>query len=440
MQKLIASNDYYYPTCYCPCIVNDDGSAVEDDKSLFPTISFFTQPDHGYGEKSVYHATVRDSHVYRDSATSKAYPFSLSYEDRYGWIPTQFRETCSLNTCIDVWWRGDKDDEPTNCEWFIKYKYTKPSVWHNYVTFTDREWWCSAAYAREYGWTNGKTHGVDHSTSQMYVELRGQDLFRQYILTRSQAQKVLQSVLPQHAVPAGLVSELYRTAMNSITCNTNTIANILEIVDMIKEIKSGNFGALLSDLPKYLKSKQTKKVASSSWLGYRYAYNTTKSDIEEYKEKLLPLFNQKSGRHIVRSGMTVKEGTAHCKVVYTDRALNSVQQLYVMLKRMGLCLDAYSVWDMIPLSFVVDWFLPIGDFLEDFSQNWVADSAIFDIATVTTSWKWSHTIQDTAGCYDISYYSRSVTTEPPEFESYSEDPSTKTTLKRVVDAAALIIG
>lgn len=138
--------------------------------------------------------------------------------------------------------------------------------------------------------------------------------------------------------------------------------------------------------------------------------------------------------------MKVKEGTAHCKVVYTDRALNSAQQLYVMLKRTGLCLDAYNIWDMIPLSFVIDWFLPIGDFLEDFSQNWVADSAIFDIATVTTSWKWSHTIQDTNGCYDISYYSRTVTTDPPEFESYSEDPSTKTVLKRAVDAAALIIG
>lgn len=105
-----------------------------------------------------------------------------------------------------------------------------------------------------------------------------------------------------------------------------------------------------------------------------------------------------------------------------------------------MCLDAYNVWDMIPLSFVADWFLPIGDFLEDFSQNWVADSAIFDIATVTTSWKWSHTIRDASGDYEISYYSRSVTSEPPEFESYSEDPSTKTVLKRVVDAAALIVG
>lgn len=444
MREFWASIDYFAEYCYCPCRVNDDGTAVDDANIASPKVSFFSQPDSGFGEKGVSHITVTDNHIYPSTpdALLKFPMYFFSANADYGWQTTRREVRTYLNTVIETYWRGEEyDNDPTQAGWFIRYKHTKPTnTYSYYVTFVDREWWCSAAYAREYGWTKGFTHGVDHSTRQMYRQGEGHDLFHRYILTPEQARDIYLSVAPQHTVPAGLMSELYRTAMNSITCNTNSIANILEIVGTIKDVKDGNIGALVSDLPKYLKSKQLKKVASSSWLGYRYAYNTTKSDIEEYKEKLLPLFDQKAGRHIVRSGMVVDEGVAHCKVVYSDRALNSAQKLYVMLKRTGLCLDAYSVWDMIPLSFVADWFLPIGDFLEDFSQNWVANSAIFDIATITTSWKWSHTIRDSRGGYDISYYSRSVTTEPPEFESYSEDPSTKTILKRVVDAAALIVG
>lgn len=444
MREFWASLDSNVDYCFCPCRVNDDGTALKDADTASPKISFFSQPDSGYGEKGVSHITVTDNHIY-PSTTDALQKFPMYYfSDNvdYGGRKSRWEIRTYLNTIIETYWRGEEyDDEPTQADWFIQIKHTKPvNVYRYYVPFTKAEWWCSAAYAREYGWTRGNTHGVGHFSRQGYVWEEGQDLFHRYILTPEQARDVYNLVAPQHNVPAGLMSELYRTAMNSITCNTNSIANILEIVGTIKDVKDGNIGALVSDLPKYLKSKQFKKVASSSWLGYRYAYNTTKSDIEEYKEKLLPLFDQRTGRHIVRSGMAVPEGVAHCKVVYSDRALNCAQKLYVMLKRTGLFLDAYSIWDMIPLSFVADWFLPIGDFLEDFSQNWVANSAIFDIATITTSWKWSHTIRDSRGGYDISYYSRSVTTEPPEFESYSEDPSTKTILKRVVDAAALIVG
>lgn len=441
MREFWASTDYNARYCYCMCIVNDDGTAVDDADIASPKVSFFSQPDSGFGEKSVSHITVTDKHVYPSAADMQRFPtyyFKAKY--RYGWHKARREIRTYLNTVIETYWVGEEyDGDPTQASWFIRTKHTRPENPNgNDVTFVNREWWCSADYAREYGY--GSTHGVDHSARFAYKVKEGHDLFHRYVLTREQALDIYKSIAPQHDVPAGLLSELYRTAMNSITCNTNSIANILEVVDTIKDVKNGNIGALVSDIPKYLKSKQFKKAASSSWLGYRYAYNTTKSDIAEYKEKLLPLFDQKTGRHIVRSGMATDEGIAHCKVIYSDRALNSAQELYVMLKRTGLCLDAYNIWDMIPLSFIADWFLPIGDFLEDFSQNWVADSAIFDIATVTTSWKWSHTIRDNCGEYEISYYSRSVTTEPPEFESYSEDPSTKTILKRVVDAAALIVG
>lgn len=440
MREIWAKDKHYdKPLVYCPCIVNDNGSAIDDKNLSFPKVSFFSQPDSGYGEKSVSHITVTDRHVYPNvhkngyvrPMFAELYPFMINYQ----WGHKTYQ--ASLNMITITLWKG-LSETPDEASWYLRETFTKPFLDNYRVIFSERSWECSESCDQE--WNMGGTSGHDNHQFYMYIEDEGKDLFSQYMLTPNQARTLYTSVSGQHSVPAGLLSELYRNAMNSITCNTNTIANIAEIIGIFKDIKKGNIGALLSDIPEYLKKKQFKKVASSSWLGYRYAYNTTKSDIQEYKDKLLPLLNQKPGSHIVRSGSSVKEGTAHCKVVYSDRALNGVQQLYVLLKRTGLALDAYNTWDMIPLSFVLDWFLPIGDFLEDFSQNWVADSAIFDIATITTSWKWKHTIQDYSGYYEISYYSRDVTTEPPEFESYSEDPSTKTVLKRIVDAAALIVG
>lgn len=439
MREFWAGNDRYYPCVYCPCIVNNNGSVIKNDKISFPKISFFSQPDSGFGEKGVSHITVTDRHVYPNTDRNDHHlPTFAKFATKINGHPGYVSYRATLNTMVISRWRGSSDT-PEGASWYIIETFTKPSNSYSYyVTFNERSWVCSESCDKE--WNMGGTSGTDHSTLQMYREYEGKNLFKQYILTADQAERLYNSVAPQHFVPAGLVSELYRNAMNSITCNTNTIANIAEVIGIFTDIKQGNIGSLISDIPSFLKKKQFKKAASSSWLGYRYAYNTTKSDIQEYKNKLLPLLQQKTGSHIVRSGAATRGGVAHCKVVYTDRALNSVQQLYTLLKRTGLCLDAYNVWDMVPLSFVADWFLPIGDFLEDFSSNWVANTAMFDIETITTSWKWNHTIQDTAGWYEISHYSRDVTTEPPEFESYSEDPSTKTILKRIVDAGALIIG
>lgn len=443
MREFWANDNHYSSGSYwCPCVVNDDGTAVDDAKVFAPKISFFSQPDHGFGEKSVSHITVTDEHVYPSfGGEGNHHPMYWHDEWYEGWTKRQGLISTTLNTVYNCGWKGEGDD-PFTSDWYIVIKHTKPNnTYKYYVEFTDREWWCSPSYAAEYGWTQGQTHGFDHSTMQMYLQIEEKHAFNRYALTADQAECIYLSVADQHAVPAGLVSELYRNAMNSITCNTNSIANIREVVELLKDIKSGNIGALVSDIPSLLKGKNIRKAASSSWLGYRYSYSTTKSDIAEYKDKLLPyLLDYNNGRHIVRSGISTSKGEAHCKVIYRDRALSAVEQVYTLLKRTGLALDLYNAWDMVPLSFVADWFLPIGDYLEDFSQNWVANTQIFDIATITTSWKWSHWIRDMRGGYRITYYSRSVTSDPPAFESYAEDPSSKTVLKRIVDAAALIVG
>jgi hypothetical protein len=93
---------------------------------------------------------------------------------------------------------------------------------------------------------------------------------------------------------------------------------------------------------------------------------------------------------------------------------------------------------MIPYSFIVDWFLPIGDIL----NAWDAEREFkeyYDVTDVQFSLKYE--AKNEVGI--ISCYSRWLTGMPPELQGrymMENDPSTKTIIKRVLDAGALILG
>jgi len=63
------------------------------------------------------------------------------------------------------------------------------------------------------------------------------------------------------------------------------------------------------------------------------------------------------------SGRTVISGYLTGDNVYPDTISKA---LAVFLDEIGLNIDARTVWDVIPLSFMVDYFIPIGDLLESF--------------------------------------------------------------------------
>jgi len=61
------------------------------------------------------------------------------------------------------------------------------------------------------------------------------------------------------------------------------------------------------------------------------------------------------------SGILTIRGTIDGGMVFPDDPLKA---LYVFLDEIGLNVDLKVLWDVIPFSFVVDYFLPLGDFLE----------------------------------------------------------------------------
>jgi hypothetical protein len=192
----------------------------------------------------------------------------------------------------------------------------------------------------------------------------------------------------------------------------NSIANVLQVADYCIDIAHGDLKGIsgLSDL----------------WLRYRYEYNTTKSDIAEYIEitkRILDLCNAPTvtahgassfGNYTVRCSFDVDCS----KVIPQDTA--------DWFSKYGFDLTLYNVWDMIPYSFVVDWFVNVGGIIENLEN--AGNAAMLHptncFASITAN--------------DNHYYLRF----PYEY-SYSasiladSNPSTKTTLMRVADAIAL---
>lgn len=228
----------------------------------------------------------------------------------------------------------------------------------------------------------------------------------------------------------GILPNLYRSgfasayvdAMNNLPeVRCNMIANVLDIASALRDIKKGNLLDGVKDL-----IKDPRKA----WLSYRYAYSTTKMDVQEVSGVITRL------KHLLDAGVDFKTNGTYKRGNQLFRAVATVPLSTVLpdpsfvskLDKAGLKLSAYNVWDMIPYSFVVDWFLGIGDLLE-----W-AESLNEALEVKPTSvWYSCQTVTDELVIY--FRISASGITGTPFYAT--KNASTKTLLMRLTDALAL---
>jgi hypothetical protein len=156
------------------------------------------------------------------------------------------------------------------------------------------------------------------------------------------------------------LNEVYCRAYQSMPAiTTNNIQNIQGILHVLRTVLSGIGGG---------QGLVFTGVGSlrDAWLGYRYSYSTTKADIEELSQYIERMHDLSDADSIIGHGLyRVESGEAswvfRCalKVSLTD-----MTGILSEIERLGLALDGYNAWDLIPYSFVLDWFLHIGDMLE----------------------------------------------------------------------------
>lgn len=438
MKEGWAVDSYSYPRHIAyPFCVKDDGTAMseKENERFRGRYDIMSHNDnHNWGEKPVSHIKVVAYSLDPGQVAKIGWPCTIVYTTwGYGpWYWTHHVDTFVNGFHERVYKHLYSTPRVTDCWYDITYTQCELSD-DGCVRYFGGRAYCSPSYGREYG---RDPAGFDPGPATRWVKKSGAYGFTRCDLTYEAAMRYYRMLEPNHRPDGGEFSEVYRNAMSSIGADVNSLANVADFIGAVRDIKKGRLFKGISSI------SDTVKMAAKGWLGYRYAYCTTKSDLEEY-QKLVHKFTHEDRTkvQIARAGLTNDAGSFHCKVVYSDNVCNKIDELYHQLCRAGLMVDEYKLWDMIPMSFVVDWFVPIGDLLEDIStHHWTAEYGMFNISTVTTSFKWTDSLLTNAGRVDVTYYNRSVTTEPPPFASYREDPSTSTVIKRWVDGGALLIG
>lgn len=163
------------------------------------------------------------------------------------------------------------------------------------------------------------------------------------------------------------------------------------LVKAYSSLRKGNvngvFNALLGTGKRPYKGwKQTVHdatgVASESWLAWQYGVRPLISDlagaVKEYDKvrRIRPLIRSysASGSHDQRAGGTVSVAnpptmyvthmTQNVKVRAYAEFQDSAQAWDQSAQRLGLTDPLLLAWELIPYSFVIDWFVGVGDYLE----------------------------------------------------------------------------
>lgn len=152
------------------------------------------------------------------------------------------------------------------------------------------------------------------------------------------------------------------------------LANVVQL--------AGDISSALSGRP-HFRMETAKKTLKSAWLSYRYTYTTTKLDIAEMGS-LLARF--KDLANMTRDNITIRGSATYLGRTYRYSAEIPLRNLLPedvsdVLAKLGFNLNAAAAWDMIPYSFIVDWFLNIGDFLSR-AESWQS----FVAMTPTNVW------------------------------------------------------
>lgn len=231
-----------------------------------------------------------------------------------------------------------------------------------------------------------------------------------------------------------LVQRSFLSACNSVPrLGDNNISNIAEFVSFLYNL--------------IIRRKvEIPQSLSQAWLSYRYQYKTTKGDIEtaisfmrRHAQRYLRSTGLKIyGFHAIEyNGVTIQ---CRCTLVLKERELSYVNKIWNALDRWGLKPNFYIVWDMIPYSFVVDWFIPVGSVLEvwDASGRFISEHYEFSDIIYSMSY-----LSESSSGFLWKTYRRWVEKAPPQLDGYymfEDAGKSKVWNYRALDATSLTLG
>jgi hypothetical protein len=154
---------------------------------------------------------------------------------------------------------------------------------------------------------------------------------------------------------------------------------LLNVAKSVKALRSGNvrhLEAFSTGIPKGFRPKS--RDSANLWLEYHFGWTPLMQDIYDAVQVLsaIPpaLGIRATGRWLEpidsTSGVNPiyrRLGSYECKTLVGGEVYVSNPNL-ALANQLGLINPATVAWELVPFSFLVDWFLPVGKFLDSFSS------------------------------------------------------------------------
>lgn len=238
-------------------------------------------------------------------------------------------------------------------------------------------------------------------------------------------------------------------ACSDLTTNSVNMIEFLRDLRHPTELipKFKNFRTFIKNASKIDKSK----AVSDEYLRTVFGILPTVSDIKSIVDQLrknLPYYDP-DGFQITTSVKSVHDDYLdwHIHQVARAKVVTSRTELYTensmdKLKKMGVFPSLNNLWDLVPYSFVVDWFTSVGDTLEIISDYSNAMSLGIRYCTFSRKDILSHAVIATDNSYygeiQVVNYHRWTTDHCPT-PQLSTDPSSNVSLDKLSKGTALLI-
>lgn len=169
--------------------------------------------------------------------------------------------------------------------------------------------------------------------------------------------------------------DIYRTRKDTVDMVTSTIRRL---TDTYKAIRKRKFKVACEIMGiSYRKpSRKNRNNPPGAWLEYTYGWSPLCSDVHLLLNQPFPDLQLRvaTGTDSVRN-KTTDEGYGIATVIEEEVKMRMRVVGYIRVKDSALKAISYygidnpslAVWEAMPYSFVVDWFLPIGDYLSSLS-------------------------------------------------------------------------
>jgi hypothetical protein len=187
----------------------------------------------------------------------------------------------------------------------------------------------------------------------------------------------------------------------------------------------GNMLALATDFRKIgrssvdiftnlLEARRNPRKLASAWLSARYGDRLTYSDLKELLHGFVanPWSVRRFGKFILgrgrKSGMSPDGLTSFfmgCQIAVQPNDYNALMRAIRHAYEWDYYPTLGNIWDLIPLSFVVDWFVDVSSIFEDIDR--LVQSRYYDVLAVLNTVKASRDSHEFRGV-ELSYYDRSV--------------------------------